>query len=53
MIDERLIVEETRKYLFAGSNIDIIQFGLSAATTKIHFTHYDRNSDEIGNKRCS
>lgn len=44
--EERLVAEETLHHLFVGSSVDGIQFGLSPATTKIYFTHYDRNSDE-------
>ncbi|MNO24958.1 hypothetical protein D3C76_147880 [compost metagenome] len=44
--EERLIAEETLHHLFVGSSVDGIQFGLFPATTKIYFTHYDRNSDE-------
>lgn len=44
--EEKLVAEETLQHLFVGSSVDGIQFGLSSATAKIYFTHYDRNGNE-------
>ncbi len=42
----KLFAEKTLKHLSIGANVDGLQFGLSPATIKIYFTHYERNTEK-------
>jgi hypothetical protein len=45
-LEDKQFAEKALKYLFVGSQIDGIKFGLSSATTLLYFMHYDRGYDD-------
>lgn len=47
--EDKLYAENVLKHLFIGAQVDGLQFGISPATIKIHFTNFDSMLTMMGN----
>ncbi|EOO38639.1 hypothetical protein IKK_02685 [Bacillus mycoides] len=46
--EDKLYAENVLKHLFIGAQVDGLQFGISPATIKIHFTDFEATVDYDG-----